>query len=286
MFDDLKAVNDIDRSIHDEVFIQSIDRRERITRFLTGKLGIEDISARDEGLAVEALEQLIREDNPLISEIQEDVYIFLSEAEEDSHIPLLGNSSRRANSFYDRSKAKAYIDTYWKNYNPEYPSFQQGGGDCANFVSQVLYAGGMPWADDKNPANHKLSNNWYCKPGATNKDNDRRITFSWKIAAVFKAHWIKRADAHSIYSYSEAIRTMTELSGRTFLGDVVQFCYSNGVPYHTLAVTGYNRDPEYNVRDIVLASHTIDSNTRSLYRTMLKYPSDYKLRVYNIKIGQ
>jgi hypothetical protein len=286
MFDDMTAVNDIDRSIHDEVFIESIDRRERIARFLSGKLGIEDKSSRDEGLAFEALEQLIREDNPLINEIQEDVHIFLSEVEEDSNIPVFGSRSGRDNSFYDRSKAKAYIDTYWKNYNPEYPSFHQGGGDCTNFVSQVLYAGGMPWADDKNPANHRLSTNWYCKPGATSKDSDRRITFSWKIAAAFKAHWIKRADSHSIYSYSEAIRTMTELSGMIFLGDVVQFCYSNGVPYHTLAVTGYNRDPEYNVRDIVLASHTIDSNTRSLYRTMLKYPSDYKLRVYNIKIGQ
>lgn len=286
MFDDETTVNDIDRRIHDEVFIHSIDRRETIRRFLIGKLGIEDTSARDEGIAAEVLEQLVREDNPLISEIQEEVHIFLSELDESFNIPVVWNRSERANSFYDRSKAKAYIDAYWKNYNPEYPSFHQGGGDCTNFVSQVLYAGGMPWADDKNPANHKLSSNWYCKPGATSKDSERRITFSWKIAAVFKAHWIKRADVHSIYSYSEAIRTMNELSGEVFLGDVVQFCYSNGVPYHTLAITGYNRDPEYNVRDIVLASHTIDSNNRSLYRTMLKYPSDYKLRVYNIKLGQ
>ena len=282
MFDDKTIVNDTDRRIHDEVFIQSIDRRERIIRFLTGKLGIEDASARDEGIAPEVLEQLLREDNPLISEILEDVYIFLSELDEDSYSPELLNSRERANSFYDRSKAKAYIDAYWKNYNPEYPSFHHGGGDCTNFVSQVLYAGGMPWADDKNPANHKWSANWYCKPGATSKDSERRITFSWKIAAVFKAHWIKRAEAHRMYSYTEAIQSMNELSGEVSLGDVVQFCYSSGVPYHTLAITGFNRDPEYNVRDIVLASHDIDSNSRSLYRTMLQYPSDYKLRVYNI----
>lgn len=286
MFDDKTIVNDIDKRIHDEVFIQSIDRRERVARFLTGKLGIEDTSARDEGLAAEILEQLLREDNPLISEILDDVYIFLSELDENFYRPELLNSRERANSFYDRSKAKAHIDAYWKNYNPEYPSFQNGGGDCTNFVSQVLYAGGMHWADDKNPANHRKSANWYCKPGATSKDSERRITFSWKIAAVFKAHWIHRVEAHSMYSYTEAISNMNELSGEVFLGDLVQFCYSTGVPYHTLAITGYNRDPEYNVRDIVLASHTIESNTRSLYRTMLQYPSDYKLRVYNIKKGR
>lgn len=286
MFDDKTIVHDIDKGIHDEVFIQSIDRRERIIRFLTGKLGIEDTGARDEKLASEVLEQLLREDSPLISEILEDIYIFLSELDEDSYMPEIFISNERKNSFYDRSKAKAYIDAYWKNYNPEYPSFQNGGGDCTNFVSQVLYAGGMPWADDKNPANYRKSVNWYCKPGATNKDSDKRITFSWKIAAAFKAHWINRAEAHNMYSYTEAIHIMSELSREVFLGDVVQFCYSSGIPYHTLAITGYNMDPEYNVRDIVLASHTIDSNTRSLYRTMLQYPSDYKLRVYNIKMGQ
>jgi len=193
--------------------------------------------------------------------------------------------ARTANSFYDRERAKAYIDAYWKNYNPAYPSFSHGGGDCTNFVSQVLYAGGMPWADDKNPANYKKSINWYCKPGATAKDSENRITFSWKIAAVFKAHWISRAARHRILSYTEAMQSINWLSDSVFPGDVVQFCYSGGAPYHTLAVTGYNRDPEYNIRDIVLASHDMDSNTRSLYRTMLKYPSDYKLRVYNIKLG-
>lgn len=192
---------------------------------------------------------------------------------------------RAANSFYDRKKAKAYVDAYWNNYNPAYPSFSNGGGDCTNFVSQVLYAGGMPWSDDKNPTNHKKSVNWYCKPGAAASDSEQRITFSWKIAAVFKTHWIKRAARNRIFSYTEVIQSINELSGSVLLGDVVQFCYSGGVPYHTLVVTGYNRDPEYNIRDIVLASHDIDSNTRSLYRTMLKYPSDYKLRVYNIKLG-
>jgi len=287
MFNDKTIVNDAGRRIHDEVFIESIDRRERIRRFLTAKLGIDDVSARDEQLAADMLEQLLREDNPLVNEILGDAVIFLSELEDDdAYIPVFGNRSGRANSFYDRSKAKAYIDAYWKNYNPAYPSFSHGGGDCTNFISQVLYAGGLPWADDNNPANHRKSVNWYCKPGATNKDSEKRITFSWKIAAVFKAHWIKRVELHKMYSYTEAIRNMNELSGEVFLGDVVQFCYSSGVPYHTLAVTGFNRDPEYHVRDIVLTSHDIDSNTRSLYRTMLEYPADYKLRVYNIKKGR
>lgn len=282
MYEEKDGIEDIDRRIHDEVFIQSIDRRERITRFLAGALGVDETSARDEVLAADILWQLLREDNPVADAVLEDAIIFLSEQEE--HTAELEREAYRGSiiSFYDRARAKQYIDTYWKKYNTAYPAFSHGGGDCTNFVSQVLLAGGVPWVDDSNPVNSRKSYNWYCKPGATSKDSERRITFSWKLAAVFKAHFIKRVAAHNMLSYSEAISNMNGLSEGVFIGDVVQFCYSGGVPYHTLAVTGFNIDPEYHVKDIVLASHDIDSNNRSLYRTMLKYPSDYKLRVYNI----
>jgi hypothetical protein len=44
---------------------------------------------------------------------------------------------------YNGANAAAYADTYWSNYNPQYPSFANSGGDCTNFVSQALYAGGL-----------------------------------------------------------------------------------------------------------------------------------------------
>lgn len=285
MYEDKESIEDIDRRIHDEVFIQSIDRKERITRFLTAVLGVDDTSARDEILAADILWQLLREDNPIVDNVMDDAIVFLGEQEELTSELEQEEYRGSTISFYDRARAKQYIDTYWKKYNAAYPTFSHGGGDCTNFVSQVLFAGGVPWMDDGNPANSRKSSNWYCKPGANSKDGERRITFSWKLAAVFKAHFVKRVAAHKMLSYADAISNMDGLSEGVFIGDVVQFCYSGGVPYHTLAVTGFNRDPEYQVMDIVLASHDIDSNNRSLYRTMLKYPSDYKLRVYNIKEG-
>lgn len=48
-----------------------------------------------------------------------------------------------AASAYDGAAAAAYADTYWQNYNPAWPSFANNGGDCTNFVSQALYAGGI-----------------------------------------------------------------------------------------------------------------------------------------------
>ncbi|WP_197084593.1 amidase domain-containing protein [Saccharothrix sp. ST-888] len=36
----------------------------------------------------------------------------------------------------------AYAEKYWSKYNPAYPQFNGAGGDCTNFVSQALKAGG------------------------------------------------------------------------------------------------------------------------------------------------
>ncbi len=49
---------------------------------------------------------------------------------------------------YNASEAAKYALTYWENYNPNYSNYNSIGGDCANFVSQCLYAGGLPMDDD------------------------------------------------------------------------------------------------------------------------------------------
>ena len=44
---------------------------------------------------------------------------------------------------YDRDKACQYAQRYAYNYNPNYKDYNAVGGDCANFVSQCLIAGGL-----------------------------------------------------------------------------------------------------------------------------------------------
>ena len=53
---------------------------------------------------------------------------------------------------YDRSKAKAYMDSYAMTSNPAYYDYSRLGGDCTNFASQVICAG------SNNTMNEKL---WY-----------------------------------------------------------------------------------------------------------------------------
>ena len=61
----------------------------------------------------------------------EDLYADAAEAE----LQMAGN--------YSPDKAVAYADKYWENYNPAYHNYNPDGGDCANFTSQCLYAGGL-----------------------------------------------------------------------------------------------------------------------------------------------
>ena len=51
---------------------------------------------------------------------------------------------------YNAGAAVSYAKKYCKNYNKEYPSFN---GDCSNFVSQCLNAGGMNLLDCANVRN-------------------------------------------------------------------------------------------------------------------------------------
>ena len=44
---------------------------------------------------------------------------------------------------YDRDAAFNYAYRYWDTYNRNYHNYNSEGGDCANFVSQCLIAGGF-----------------------------------------------------------------------------------------------------------------------------------------------
>jgi hypothetical protein len=48
---------------------------------------------------------------------------------------------------YDPDAAANYAMEYCANYNPYYPNYADLGGDCANFVSQAMIAGGFSFDD-------------------------------------------------------------------------------------------------------------------------------------------
>ncbi|MEU1409970.1 amidase domain-containing protein, partial [Streptomyces sp. NPDC005728] len=58
--------------------------------------------------------------------------------------PAPANRKTLTGGTYDYKAMVSYATKYWNNYNPDYPDYNGhgAGGDCTNFVSQSLKAGG------------------------------------------------------------------------------------------------------------------------------------------------
>ena len=96
----------------------------------------------------------------------------LKSVSEETPEPERDDASLLAISYYpeyDVEKAVDYSETYWNNYNPAYANFNPYGGDCANFTSQSIYAGGMPQVVGSKYGN----DGWYYKTS-----NDRSATWT------------------------------------------------------------------------------------------------------------
>ncbi len=63
------------------------------------------------------------------------------------HLIPVSESTYVSADSYSPSAATAYASKYWNNYNPNYSNYNSIGGDCANFVSQCLHAGGLQMTD-------------------------------------------------------------------------------------------------------------------------------------------
>ncbi|WP_344638926.1 amidase domain-containing protein [Kitasatospora cystarginea] len=59
--------------------------------------------------------------------------------------PAAARPKTAGSSGYNYAAMAAYAEKYWNNYNPAYPHYNGAGGDCTNFISQSLKAGG--WKD-------------------------------------------------------------------------------------------------------------------------------------------
>lgn len=65
------------------------------------------------------------------------------------------NYTQRKSSNFNITDACVYAETFALKANPNYKSFDGNGGDCTNFISQILYAGGITqtntWKPYTNP---------------------------------------------------------------------------------------------------------------------------------------
>lgn len=164
---------------------------------------------------------------------------------------------------YNRQEAVHYALMYGINPNPDFRFFKlidNIGGDCTNFISQCLLAGGAPME-------FKANQSWWYKANGKNSTNDDTCSLSWSVA-------------HSLYwcLKSRGKFNMPGLKGEEVydvklleLGDLIQLEDSRHVFFHSAIVT----DISYGIP--LVTQHTFNAVNRS-------YNELYKGKKHFIKI--
>lgn len=138
---------------------------------------------------------------------------------------------------YNRLAAVRYALRHWNNPNPRFANLDTvgSGGDCANFVSQCLLAGGRP-LDYRESAFDKEW--WYRRVGAD--PHDRNLDDWWSCSwAVADSHLRYFRANHGQVLILSANPRLARLLRR---GDVIYYDWDgDGVFTHSAIVTGFSR---------------------------------------------
>ncbi|MEV7003459.1 amidase domain-containing protein [Streptomyces sp. NPDC093982] len=140
-----------------------------------------------------------------------------------------------------------YAKQYWSDYNPAYPNFngQGAGGDCTNFVSQSLKAGG-----------------WKHVPGYVYDYT------KWFGNADIQSHSFIGVNEWSWFAQNSKRTTSLANVYQLDVGDVLQLDFDkDGSKDHTMIVTSRNRGVPY------LTYHSTNTYSRSVASIIASYPN-------------
>lgn len=123
---------------------------------------------------------------------------------------------------YDRVRAQRYADLWWNSYNPAYVKFLDD--DCTNFVSQALYAAGMPMQKEDN----NRAKGWWYHPG--NGQKGVNWSYSWSTSNALHQYLVNIVGASVIDDPS-----------KLNVGDLVFYDWNgSGAFHHTTIVTDFD----------------------------------------------
>lgn len=143
---------------------------------------------------------------------------------------------------YDRNKAVEYAKEWWNKRNPNFYNFDSLGGDCTNFISQCLLAGG-----------YKMDYNflgWFYKslslrsPSFSGVNELYRYAINNTLSNGVKAKVCNLQDVE--------------------IGDVIQLRQSKSIFTHSLLVTKILNDSNNLKENILVSTHTYDCFDRKL----------------------
>jgi len=141
---------------------------------------------------------------------------------------------------YDREKAVAYAHRWAFDRNPAYFNFDSIGGDCTNFISQIIFSGA-------GVMNTRPNTGWYYR-----SLSDRSP--SW-TGVEFLYRFLTQNDGAGPVGADGRISDMIP-------GDIVQLSFDGLHFSHSLCVVDIMGAPT--PENLLIATHTFDSDYRPL----------------------
>lgn len=141
------------------------------------------------------------------------------------------------NTEYKGWAAAGYARAYANNPNPVYPDYSNNGGDCTNFASQSVKAGGMAVK-----AGGTTDAYWHHTSSGNRSP-------SWTSADFFMRHWTKvrlssyygRAYSVRIYTKDYVLKNKAAVESFLTLGTVIHYLdVSNSNAYHSHVISEIN----------------------------------------------
>lgn len=184
---------------------------------------------------------------------------------------FIGSSFSVQAASYSGSKAAEYARKYALNYNTNYFDYRtdtdwrhpDGRGDCANFVSQCLHAGGL-----------RKCKNW---TGGKNKSDN---TASWMNCVKQKDYIIDNGLGKQVATY-KGVSKAPEVCSDIYLGTVVYYDWTdNGSIDHV----GIASMTDYVGRDCICAHTNNRLNAIWTLKPYIDADMKTKIKYYIVKI--
>ncbi len=137
-------------------------------------------------------------------------------------------------NLYDRDMAVRYALAYAYVPNPAYlhfASYGDGGGDCTNFISQCLAAGGAPF-------DYMPDYPWWYKSNGSINVSDDKWSLSWAVANSL--YWCLKIRGKKNIKGLKGIEISDVNSLQS--GDIIQYENARGNIYHSAIITGFIKD--------------------------------------------
>ena len=153
-----------------------------------------------------------------------------------------------------------YAENWYSKRNPDYLQYDLYGGNCQNFASQCIHAGGMDM---------DIKGTYTCQWKFYGKD------LNYQQAPAGRSYsWIGVDEFHTyaVYNRRDGLITQPDIALRyAQKGDVIQVGAYNKW-HHSLVVTDIVADTDGNQTDILLASITADRWNYPLSAYIYTYP--------------